>query len=160
MIGCHLYLLDVGTDAYSAYRFKYNPPHNITREGAKRIGDAILAFILLPFIVTAIATISSVLRDINKKILSKLMYIPAIITGSPPCLPFYHIAKAAPGLFCGIDPDGSIANVAGFFKLIEALLESYPQAVIQLYLIAGSGVEWWQYTSLAISLLKPQSHWP
>ncbi|CAL4244458.1 unnamed protein product [Meganyctiphanes norvegica] len=163
IISCVTYSFDVYTDIYSVYIYYiYVAPDNISHDPfrgyATIYGHLTLTFILIPIIITALTTITSIIKDIDKLILTKILLVLAVCLCAP-IIPIFFLVKNAIGLLRGHDPDSPAAHRAGVIKLIEALLEAFPQSALQLLVITrtikiiGPFGLWWQWITLASSLI-------
>ncbi|CAL4181095.1 unnamed protein product, partial [Meganyctiphanes norvegica] len=148
-----LYLLDIGTDINAAYQY-YTNPHYLF---GTVYGELTIAFILLPLVATSIAELCAT-NSSEESMLRACLWVASVICLSP-IVPLYYLIQAAIASFRGNDPNGNAARAAGLIKLTEIMLEAFPQACTQIFIImvqisGGESVAGWQWATFVTSIIS------
>ncbi|CAL4203112.1 unnamed protein product, partial [Meganyctiphanes norvegica] len=147
-----LYAGNVCTDINTAVHFLTN--------GDYYWGGLILAFTLLPMIISGIVVFRFIINQ-DVSVWGKCFALLLVIIVAP-FIPFgtllWVTIDGIRGIVHGDDDEMTTAEFAGVVKLLEALGQSFPQALIQCFIAsqniqAGVNVGLWLWASIALSLI-------
>lgn len=125
------YLLDVGLDILAAYLFFTDDWQPKLGQWQLNYGKMTITYILMPVIATAIMYILGVVRDTKKSAMTKVRLVATALCFAP-FITLYILLKSAVAVFNDDDPDNKADDDAARVRLLETVLETFPQTFLQI----------------------------